>query len=59
MCLISAERKDIMSSSVFLAGEIGGNDYNHPFFQNRSFSAEIKPLVPKVIQKIENATKVT
>ncbi|KAG2556663.1 hypothetical protein PVAP13_8NG187300 [Panicum virgatum] len=52
------ERKDIMSSSVFLVGEIGGNDYNHPFFQNRSFSAEIKPLVPKVIQKIENATKV-
>jgi hypothetical protein len=48
-----------MSSSVFLVGEIGGNDYNHPFFQNRSFSAEIKPLVPKVIQKIENATKVT
>lgn len=52
------ERKDIMSSSLFLVGEIGGNDYNHPFFQNRSFRDEIKSLVPKVIGKIENATKV-
>ncbi|KAF8730708.1 hypothetical protein HU200_016568 [Digitaria exilis] len=43
------ERKEIMSSSLFLVGEIGGNDYNHPFFQNRSFNAEIKPLVPKVL----------
>ncbi|KAF8699389.1 hypothetical protein HU200_034722 [Digitaria exilis] len=52
------ERKEIMSSSLFLMGEIGGNDYNHPFFQNRSFRADIKPLVPKVIEKIENAIKV-
>ncbi|KAF8756803.1 hypothetical protein HU200_011039 [Digitaria exilis] len=51
------ERKEIMSSSLLIVGEIGGNDYNHPFFQNRSFSAEIKPLVPKVIEKIENAIK--
>ena len=54
-----AERQDIMSSSLFLLGEIGGNDYNHPFFQNRSFADEIRPLVPKVIDKIENATKVS
>ncbi|KAG2540541.1 hypothetical protein PVAP13_9NG560100 [Panicum virgatum] len=47
-----------MSTSLFLLGEIGGNDYNHPFFQNRSFADEIRPLVPKVIDKIENATKV-
>ncbi|CAO2148337.1 unnamed protein product [Urochloa humidicola] len=50
--------KDIMSSSLFLMGEIGGNDYNHPFFQNRSLEHEIKPLVPKVTEKIKNATKV-
>jgi len=53
-----AERQDIMSSSLFLLGEIGINDYNHPFFQNRSFTAQIRPLLPKVIKKIENATKV-
>ncbi|PUZ40974.1 hypothetical protein GQ55_9G466000 [Panicum hallii var. hallii] len=52
------ERQDIMSSSLFLLGEVGINDYNHPFFQNRSFADEIRPLVPKVIEKIENATKV-
>ncbi|XP_062209253.1 GDSL esterase/lipase At1g31550-like [Phragmites australis] len=52
------ERKDIMSRSLFLMGEIGANDYNYPFFQNRSFTAEIKPLVPKVVQKIESAVKV-
>ncbi|XP_006651409.1 sinapine esterase-like [Oryza brachyantha] len=52
------ERKEIMSKSLFLMGEVGGNDYNHPFFQNRSFTTEIKPLVPKVIAKIENAIKV-
>lgn len=52
------ERQDIMSSSLFLLGEIGFNDYNHPFFQNRSFTAQIRPLLPKVIKKIENATKV-
>ncbi|CAL4931173.1 unnamed protein product [Urochloa decumbens] len=52
------ERQDIMSRSLFLLGEIGINDYNHPFFQNRSFVDEIRPLVPKVIKKIENATKV-
>ncbi|KAF8699386.1 hypothetical protein HU200_034719 [Digitaria exilis] len=37
------ERKEIMSNSLFLLGEIGGNDHNHPFFQNRSFSAESSP----------------
>lgn len=48
-----------MSKSMFIMGEIGGNDYNQPFFQNRSFINEIKPLVPKVISKIENAIKVS
>ena len=48
-----------MSSSLFLLGEVGVNDYNHPLFQHRSFAGEIRPLVPKVIQKIENATKVS
>ncbi|XP_006651412.3 GDSL esterase/lipase At1g31550-like [Oryza brachyantha] len=52
------ESKDIMARSLFLMGEIGINDYNHHFFQNRSFTAEIKPLVPMVIAKIANATKV-
>ncbi|KAJ1297010.1 hypothetical protein BS78_01G345800 [Paspalum vaginatum] len=52
------EREHIMSTSLFFIGEIGGNDYNHPFFQNRSFSAEIRPLVPRVVERIENAARV-
>ncbi|TVU46915.1 hypothetical protein EJB05_06488, partial [Eragrostis curvula] len=52
------EREDVMSSSLFLLGEVGANDYNHLFFQNRPFETEIKPLVPKVIQHIEKAIKV-
>ncbi|TVU46913.1 hypothetical protein EJB05_06486, partial [Eragrostis curvula] len=51
------EGRDIVSCSLFLLG-IGGNDYNNPFFQNRSFTTEIKPLVPKVVGKIEKAIKV-
>ncbi|CAN6319884.1 unnamed protein product [Urochloa humidicola] len=52
------ERQDIMARSLFLLGEIGINDYNHPLFQNRSFADKVRPLLPKVIKKIENATKV-
>ena len=55
---VPAERQDIISRSLFLLGEVGVNDYNHPLFQHRSFAGESRPLVPKVIQKIENATKV-
>ncbi|GJN31565.1 hypothetical protein PR202_gb19979 [Eleusine coracana subsp. coracana] len=51
------DNKDIMSCSLFLLG-IGVNDYNNFLFQNRSFTAEIKPLVPKVVEKIGNAIKV-
>ncbi|XP_072975200.1 sinapine esterase-like [Typha angustifolia] len=31
-----ADRREIMSNSLFLVGEIGGNDYNQPFFQGRT-----------------------
>lgn len=53
------ERMEIMSKSLFLMEEIGGNDYGYLFTQNRSFTKEIKPLVPKVTAKIENAIKVS
>ncbi|EAY90125.1 hypothetical protein OsI_11691 [Oryza sativa Indica Group] len=52
------ERMEIMSKSLFLMGDIGGNDYGYLFTKNRSFTKEIKPLVPKVTAKIENAIKV-
>ncbi|CAL4939580.1 unnamed protein product [Urochloa decumbens] len=53
------ERKGIMSSSLFVVGEVGENDYSYLMLQNRSIDAVIKPLVvPKVVAKIENAVKV-
>nr|TKW36141.1 hypothetical protein SEVIR_2G421501v2 [Setaria viridis]TKW36142.1 hypothetical protein SEVIR_2G421501v2 [Setaria viridis]TKW36143.1 hypothetical protein SEVIR_2G421501v2 [Setaria viridis]TKW36145.1 hypothetical protein SEVIR_2G421501v2 [Setaria viridis] len=36
---------DLMASSLFLVGEIGGNDYNQALFQGRSFD-EVKPTSP-------------
>ncbi|CAN6168999.1 unnamed protein product [Urochloa humidicola] len=45
------ERREIMASSLFLVGEIGANDYNHPFFQNKTLDW-VKPLVPRVIRTI-------
>lgn len=45
------ERKEIMASTLFLVGEIGANDYNHPFFQNRTLGW-VRPLVPRVVRSI-------
>lgn len=45
------EREEVMAKSLFLVGEIGANDYNHPFFQNKTLGW-VKPLVPKVIRSI-------
>ncbi|TVU37578.1 hypothetical protein EJB05_10900, partial [Eragrostis curvula] len=45
------ERKEIMATSLFLVGEIGANDYNHPLFQNKTLDW-VKPLVPRVIRSI-------
>ncbi|KAF7023268.1 hypothetical protein CFC21_035826 [Triticum aestivum] len=45
------ERKEVMSSSLFLVGEIGLNDYNHPFLQNKTLEW-VRPLVPQVISSI-------
>ena len=40
-----------MASSLFLVGEIGANDYNHPFLQNKTMEW-VRPLVPQVIRSI-------
>ncbi|VAH43265.1 unnamed protein product [Triticum turgidum subsp. durum] len=45
------ERKEVMASSLFLVGEIGANDYNHPFFQNKTVEW-VRPIVPQVIRSI-------
>ncbi|XP_023644907.1 GDSL esterase/lipase At1g28650 [Capsella rubella] len=44
----------MLGDSLILMGEIGGNDYNYPFFEGRSIN-EIKKLVPLVIKVISSA----
>lgn len=38
-------------------GEIGGNDYNYALFEGKTV-AEVKNMVPRVVQTIMDATKV-
>ncbi|KAL6841775.1 hypothetical protein ACP4OV_028287 [Aristida adscensionis] len=45
------DQQAIMASSLFLIGEIGANDYIHPFFQNKTLGF-VKPLIPRVIRFI-------
>ncbi|KAJ1292129.1 hypothetical protein BS78_02G368800 [Paspalum vaginatum] len=42
---------DLMASSLFLVGEIGGNDYNQALFQGRSVD-DVKTYVPDVVAGI-------
>ncbi|KAF7007299.1 hypothetical protein CFC21_022246 [Triticum aestivum] len=50
------ERKEVMESSLFLVGEIGANDYNHPFSRNKTLEW-VRPLVPQVISSIALSIK--
>ncbi|XP_047332567.1 GDSL esterase/lipase At1g28570-like isoform X1 [Impatiens glandulifera] len=45
--------REIFNNSLFLLGEIGGNDYNHAFADGRSFE-EIQTFVDPVIHSISN-----
>lgn len=47
----------MLSNSLVLMGEIGGNDYNNALMERRSIS-EIRTYVPSVINAISEATKV-
>lgn len=51
------ECEGIFSSSLFIMGEIGGNDYNEPFVQGRTVD-EIRTFVPDVISAISSTLKV-
>ncbi|RRT51094.1 hypothetical protein B296_00041783 [Ensete ventricosum] len=52
--LCSTDCSNRMNEWLFLVGEIGGNDYNHAFFQGRSVD-EIKTFVPDVVSAIGSA----
>ncbi|KAM0939490.1 putative carboxylesterase [Dioscorea sansibarensis] len=51
LCSSIKECNEYFSKSLFLVGEIGGNDYNYAFFLGKSMT-EVKSYVPKVIKAI-------
>ncbi|KAJ7968680.1 GDSL esterase/lipase [Quillaja saponaria] len=56
LCNSSSSCKSFLGRSLFLAGEIGGNDYNYPFFLRKSVE-EVRTYVPQVITAISSAIK--
>ncbi|KAJ4980962.1 hypothetical protein NE237_031799 [Protea cynaroides] len=54
LCSSSSDCNDFLGRSLFLVGEIGGNDYNYPFFQRNSVEV-IRAMVPEVINAISSA----
>ncbi|KAE8812647.1 GDSL esterase/lipase [Hordeum vulgare] len=49
-----SEHSDMMSKSLFLVGEVGGNDYNHLMVRGKSLD-ELRKLVPQVVGVISLA----
>ncbi|XP_031269570.1 GDSL esterase/lipase At5g03980-like [Pistacia vera] len=43
-----------LKRSLFMVGEIGGNDYNYALFQGKTLE-EVKAMVPDVVQAIKDA----
>nr|XP_017221503.1 PREDICTED: GDSL esterase/lipase At5g45910-like [Daucus carota subsp. sativus] len=51
LCTTKQECDNYFKKSLFLVGEIGGNDYNYPLFGGAS-PKELEDLVPLVLEKI-------
>ncbi|XP_058761874.1 GDSL esterase/lipase At1g28590-like [Vicia villosa] len=54
LCKSSERCHDILTNSLFLVGEIGGNDLNFPLFVRKSIE-EVKTYVPDVINVIASS----
>jgi hypothetical protein len=48
----------MMNQSLFLVGEIGGNDYNGPLLSGVPFE-EIRAITPSVVAKISSTISVS
>ncbi|KAL1803749.1 hypothetical protein ACET3Z_032396 [Daucus carota] len=55
-CKTGSDCRDKLKNSLFMMGEVGGNDYNYALFGGKSIE-EIKNLVPEVVQVIMEATR--
>jgi len=59
LCVCSCvDCEEYFANSLFLMGEIGGNDYNYPFLLRRSMD-EVDTFIPLVVDKIISALKVS
>ncbi|KAK2447399.1 GDSL Lipase/Acylhydrolase superfamily protein [Trifolium repens] len=56
LCNSSSSCKEVLGSSLFIVGEIGGNDYGFPLFDKNAFE-ELITYVPQVISVITSAIK--
>ncbi|BAT87164.1 hypothetical protein VIGAN_05050700 [Vigna angularis var. angularis] len=54
LCNNSSDCSEVFGNSLFLMGEIGGNDFNFPLFRQKNI-AEIRTYVPYVINAITSA----
>ncbi|KAK4399206.1 GDSL esterase/lipase [Sesamum angolense] len=55
LCSTKQDCAKYFKRSLFLVGEIGGNDYNYPFFVGGNVT-QLKALVPAVVETIAAAT---
>ncbi|XP_030516519.2 GDSL esterase/lipase At5g45910-like [Rhodamnia argentea] len=55
LCTTQQDCKTYFKKSLFLVGEIGGNDYNFAFANGANFE-QLRPIVPIVVGAITNAT---
>ncbi|XWS11213.1 hypothetical protein CRYUN_Cryun38cG0065000 [Craigia yunnanensis] len=54
LCSSSSDCKELLRNSLIVMGEIGGNDYNHPFLEGKN-TEEIREFVPLVAHTIASA----
>ncbi|KAG7598570.1 GDSL lipase/esterase [Arabidopsis suecica] len=54
ICGSPSDCRDMIGNALILMGEIGGNDYNFPFFERKPIK-EVKELVPFVIATISSS----
>ncbi|KAE8713679.1 GDSL esterase/lipase [Hibiscus syriacus] len=54
LCSPSLNCREFLRNSLIVMGEIGGNDYNHPFWQGKN-TEKIRQLVPLVVGVITSS----
>ncbi|XP_061362033.1 GDSL esterase/lipase At1g28600-like isoform X2 [Gastrolobium bilobum] len=56
LCNSSSSCKKVLRSSLFIVGEIGGNDYGYPLSETSAFD-DLRTYIPQVISVITSAVR--